>query len=252
MQQVGVGTDRIDLAAARRLGVAVANTPGAVSTAVAEHAFLLILASLRALPAQLEGMRQGGWSGTEVWEGEEISGRTVGVLGYGSIGRRIARRALAFEARVLGKSRAALQDPDPHVEAVDLDTLLRQSDVLVIAAALTPDTRNLIGANELALMKRSALLVNVARGAIVDERALVQALTTGGLRGAALDAFAVEPLPADSILRRLPNVVVTPHSAGSSRQARDRIWQQMRANLDRLAANERLLNVVNEPDRQAG
>lgn len=245
VQQVGIGTDRIDLAGARRLGVSVANTPGAVSTAVVEHTFLLILASLRKLAAQIDCVRAGGWSGTDVWEANEISGSTVGILGYGSVGRGIASRALAFDARVLVTDRRPIEAPLPGIHAVDLHTLLRESDILIVAASLTPETRGLIGRTELAAMRPSALLVNIARGAIVDEQALLEALTAGRLRGAALDAFTLEPLPADSVLRKLPNVLASPHTAGSTRQSRDRIWQQMRANLDRLAANDALLNIVN-------
>ena len=245
VQQVGIGTDRIDLAGARRLGVAVANTPGAVSPAVMEHVFLLILACLRNLAAQIDCVRSGGWSGTEVWEADEICGATVGVLGYGSVGRGIASRALAFEARVLINDRRPIETLPPGMQQVDLHTLLRESDILVISASLTPETRGLIGRAELALMRPTALLVNTARGAIVDQQALLDALKGGGLRGAALDAFTQEPLPADSVLRNLPNVLASPHTAGSTRQSRDRIWRQMQANLDRLAANEPLLNIVN-------
>ena len=245
VQQVGIGTDRIDLAGARRAGVPVANTPGAVSTAVVEHTFLLILASLRRLADQIECIRSGGWSGSEVWTGQEIAGCTFGILGYGSIGRALATRALAFEARVLVTARTPLRDALPGVEQVELHALLRECDVLVIAASLTPQTRGLIGAGELALMKPSALLVNIARGAIIDEQALIAALATGRLLGAAIDAFTVEPLPAGSPLRNLPGVLATPHSAGSSRRSRERIWVQMRGNLERLARGEALLNVVN-------
>ena len=245
VQQVGIGTDRIDLAGARAAGVPVANTPGAVSVAVIEHTFLLVLARLRALADQVACIRRGGWSGPEVWEGDEIAGCTVGILGYGSIGRGLATRALAFDARVLVATRTPIADPLPGIECVDLPALLRRSDVLVVAASLTPQTRGLIGRAELALMKPSALLVNVARGAIIDEAALVEALDGGRLSGAALDAFTVEPLPAGPALRNHPRVLATPHTAGSSRQSRDRIWAQMRANLDRLARDEPLANVVN-------
>lgn len=245
VQQVGIGTDRIDLKGARRLGVPVANTPGAVSPAVMEHAFLLILASLRNLATQIDCMRAGGWSGTEVWEADEICGSTVGILGYGSVGRGIASRAVAFEARVLVTERIRIEALPPGIQQVDLSTLLGESDIFIIAASLTPETRGLIGRAELAVLRPSALLVNFARGAIVDEAALLEALTSGRLRGAALDAFTTEPLPANSVLRKLPNVLASPHTAGSTRQSRDRIWRQMRANLDRLAANEPLHDIVN-------
>jgi phosphoglycerate dehydrogenase-like enzyme len=244
VQQVGTGTDRIDLAAIERHGVALSNTPGAPSNAVVEHSFLLMLAALRDLPRQVDSIRGGGWSGTEVWEGGEIAGSTLGIVGFGAIGSGIARRALAFEATVIATTRTIPCAPWPAVEFVDLKTLLRRSDILVLAPALTPRTRGMIGAAELALMKPSALLVNVSRGAVVDEAALIDALQGGRLRGAALDAFVTEPLPPESMLRRMPQVIATPHSAGSSRQSRARIWAQIVENLARLADGRMPKNIV--------
>ena len=122
--------------------------------------------------------------------------------------------------------------------------MLAESDILVLAMALNAQTRGMIGASELARMKPTALIVNIARGAVIDEAALLSALSAGRLRGAALDAFTTEPLPADSPFRRLPNVLATPHTAGSTRQSRARIWAQMRANLERLASGAPLANIV--------
>ncbi len=245
VQQVGVGTDRIDLAAAGARGVRVANTPEATSNAVVEHTFLLILAALRGLEAQLNAMRAGGWSGAEVWAGEEIAGKTVGVIGYGSIGSEIARRVLAFGARVLVNTRTKRADAADGLQFVDLATVLKESDIVVLAAALNPATHGLLGRQELELMKPSALFVNIARGAIVDEQALVDLLASRHIKQAGIDAFALEPLPQDSPLRGLANVVITPHSAGSTRQSRERIWRQMKENLDRLEEGRDLINVVN-------
>ena len=205
----------------------------------------MCFASLRKLVDQVECIRAGGWSGAEVWSGGEIAGSTFGILGYGSIGRGLATRALAFGARVLVHTRTPPHDVPPGVDSVDLQTLLQECDVLVIAASLTPQTRGLVGAAQLALMKPSALLVNIARGAIVDEHAMVDALRSGRLRGAAVDAFTVEPLPADSPLRNLPGLLATPHMAGSSVPSRERIWRQMCGNLQRLALGETPANVVN-------
>ncbi len=248
VQQVGVGTDRIDLAAASALSISVANTPDAPSNAVVEHAFLLILAALRGFVAQVNAMRDGGWSGAEVWNGEEIAGKTVGIIGFGSIGRELARRCVAFGANVLASTRTIPAQAPVGTAFVDLPMLLRRSGIVVVAASLTPETRGLLGRSELAMMSSSAILVNIARGAIVDEEALIEALRAGRLRGAALDAYSREPLPADSPLRTLPNVLPTPHSAGSSRQSRERIWRQMLDNLDRLAAGRDLVSVVNAAD----
>lgn len=244
VQQVGTGTDRIDFAAIERHAMAAANTPGAPSNAVVEHAFLLMLAALRDLPAQLDAIRAGRWSGTEVWQGREIAGATVGIVGFGAIGSAIARRALAFEAQVVATTRTIPCAPWPNVAFTDLETLLKRSDILVLAPALTPRTRGMIGAAELALMKPTAILVNVSRGAVVDEGALIAALEAGRLRGAALDAFVTEPLPKDSVLRRMPNVIATPHTAGSSQQSRRRIWDQIVENLARLSDGRIPKNIV--------
>ena len=244
VQQVGTGTDRIDFKAIERRGIAAANTPGAPSNAVVEHAFLLMLAALRNLPAQIDAIRAGKWSGTEVWQGREIAGATVGIVGFGAIGNEIAKRAVAFGAKVLVTTRTIPCAPWPSVEFLDLNALLKRSDVLVLAPALTPRTRGMIGAAELALMKPTALLVNVSRGAIVDEAALIAALGAGQLRGAALDAFVTEPLPADSVLRHMPNVLATAHTAGSSEQSRQRIWDQIVENLARLADGRIPRNIV--------
>jgi phosphoglycerate dehydrogenase-like enzyme len=247
IQQVGVGTDRIDLAAAQHKGIAVANTPGAPAAAVAEYAFLLMLAAARDLHPQLEAVRHGGWSGPGVWEGTELGGSVVGIVGYGSIGRAVAKRALVFDSRVLVATRTVPPEAVDGIDFVSLGTLLRESDFVVLAPALTPETRGLIGPVELALMKPTAILVNVSRGAVLDESALVVALEAGRLRAAALDAFTVEPLTADSPLRSISRLIASPHIAGSTRQAKRRIWDQMLANLDRLANDKPLLNVVNGP-----
>lgn len=247
VQQVGVGTDRIDLPAAAALGIRVANTPDAPNNAVVEHTFLIILAALRGFTEQANAMRTGGWSGAEVWEGDEIGGKTVGVIGFGSIGADLARRLVAFKANVIVHTRTVPANAPEGIGFVDLPTVLTRSDILIVAAGLNPSTRGMLGPTELAMMKPGALFVNIARGVIVDEQALTEALQAGRLRGA-LDAFAREPPLADSPLRQMENVVVTPHSAGASKQSRDRIWAQMLENLDRLADGRDLINIVNLKD----
>lgn len=252
VQQVGAGINRIDLAAAGARGIPVANTAGAPTIAVAEHMVLLILAALRDLPAQIDAVRAGRWPTTDVWENDEISGRTVGLIGYGSIGRAFTRRMLAFDARMLVTTRTVPRDAPEGVRFVDLDTLLRESEILAIAAPLTPETEGMIGARELAKMKPSALFVNVGRGAIVDETALYEALANNRLRGAALDVFTQEPLPPESPFRKLANVILTPHSGGSTKHARGRIWAAAMDNLDRLAEGRDLINIVNAKELGAG
>ena len=245
VQQVGIGVDGIDLAAAARQGIPVANTPQAVTTAVVEHVFLLLLAAARGFIHQNDRLRRGEWSSLEIWESLEIAGSTLGIIGFGSIGKGIAQRALTFEAAFLIHTRTLLADPPRGVDFVELERLLGESDAVVLAVPLTEKTRGLIGRRELGLMKPSSLFINVARGAVVDEDALVDALAAGRLRAAALDVFAHEPLPPDSPLRRLPNVVATPHYGGASSASRRRLWQQIVDNLDRLAAGRELANVVN-------
>lgn len=219
----GAGTDNIDLAAAKRQSIAVANAPGANARSVAEHAFALMLALARAVPAYDRDVRAGLWQHS--YEGLELEGKTLGLLGLGQIGGHVARIAAGFGMRVLAWSRSA--DPERAarlgVEQVSLDALLSRADVLVIALALGEATRGLLDAARLASLKPGALLVNVSRGPIVDEQALVAALRAGTLRGAGLDVFASEPLPADSALRDLPRVVLTPHAGWATAEARQRL-----------------------------
>lgn len=245
IQQVGVGTDRIDLAAARRHHIAVSNTPGAPSPAVVEHAFLLMLALARDASNQIDAVRAGRWSTDDVWQSIELAASTVGVVGYGSIGRTLAARLTAFGARVIVFTRFP-NDAGSGVRCVDLDTLLEQSDFVVLVPALTPKTRGMIGASQLSRMKPSAFLVNISRGAIIDELALCDALISGRLRGAAIDTPREEPLPIGSPLREAPRLLITPHIGGSTRQSKDRIWSQISANLQRLAAGEPLQNRVDQ------
>jgi phosphoglycerate dehydrogenase-like enzyme len=207
----GVGYDAIDVAAATRQGVVVAYTPGLLNDAVADYAMSLLCALARRVHEGHLTMREGKWASQ--W-GHDISHATLGIIGCGRIGQAMARRAAGFSMRVLGFDSA----PSPEAERlgvkfVSLDTLLAESDFVTLHAALTPQTRGLIGEAQLRKMKPSAYLVNTARGAIVDENVLVQALQENWIAGAALDAFAVEPLPEEHPLRRAPNLLLTPHQA---------------------------------------
>lgn len=212
----GVGYDAIDIPKATELGIVVANTPGLLDEAVADYAFALLFALARRIHEGHDLMRRGEWR--MVW-GADIAGRTLGILGCGRIGQAVARRAAGFNLRLLGHDIA----PQPAAEKlgvqfVPLDELLAQSDFLTLHAALTPQNRGLIGEAQLRRMKPTALLINTARGALVDEAALVRALNGGWLAGAALDAYATEPLPADHPLRQAPNTLLTPHLASYGRE----------------------------------
>jgi phosphoglycerate dehydrogenase-like enzyme len=210
----GTGTDNVDLGAAARRGVAVTNTPGVSAFSVAEHALALMLAVARDIPAQDRAMRNRQWPRAG---GIELRGKTLGVIGLGAIGRRFAELGRAIGMRVI----AWTMHPraEAGLEQTGLDELLRTSGVVSLHVRLSAETRHMIGARELGLMKPTAILVNTARGAVVDEAALVQALTARQIAGAGLDVFAVEPLPSGHPLAELPNVVLSPHSAGITPEA---------------------------------
>lgn len=215
----GIGVDKIDLEAANREGVYVAITAGGNAATVAEHAVMLILAALRRLSYADRSLRAGQWLYTEMRPNcRKLQGKTVGILGFGNIGRAVGRRLRGFETEIL------YHDPRPapaQVEAeigarlVPFATLLAESDILTIHCPGGGANKRLVGERELARMKRGAVLVNTARGDIVDEAALVAALRSGQLLAAGLDAFEPEPLPPSSTLTTFDNVVLTPHSAGS-------------------------------------
>jgi glyoxylate reductase len=217
----GVGYDAIDVPAATRQGIVVAYTPGVLDETVADFAFALLLALARRVHLGHLDMTHGVWRG--VW-GNDVFGKTLGILGCGRIGRAVARRATGFNMRLLAHD---LQ-PNPEaeklgVEFVPLGQLLAESDFLSLHAALTPGSRGLIGEAQLRTMKKTAYLINTARGALVDEQALARALVEGWIAGAALDAFVVEPLPADHVLRKAPNVLLTPHLASFARETGERV-----------------------------
>lgn len=226
----GVGLDNIDLDAAGRRGIVVANVPGYCDLEAAEHALGLLLACARAIPQRDRAVRGGGWNVPT--QGRRVAGSTLGVLGFGGIGKAFVRAALGLGFReilvwsphitreridaAVGAAAAALgAAPRPAA----FEEVFSASDWVSIHIPLKPETRGLVGAPELARMKRDATLVNVSRGAIVDEEALVAALAAGALSGAGLDVFTAEPLPQGSRLRGLPGVVLTDHSAYASRES---------------------------------
>lgn len=216
IQKWGTGVDKIDLAAAERHGIPVTITAGANAASIAEHTILLMLATLRRIVVADRSVRDGRWEPAALRPtSRTLWGRTVGILGFGSIGRAVARRLRGFEARVVYYTRSGRAEEAAGASFVAFDRLLAESDVLTLHCPGGVKNRHLIDAAALARMKPGAVLINTARGELVDEQALVAALEAGGLGGAGLDVFDPEPLPAGSRLRDLPQVVLTPHAAGS-------------------------------------
>jgi glyoxylate reductase len=228
-----VGYDNIDLQAAAARNIPVGNTPDVLTDATADLAFALLMAAARKLVEADAAVRAGDW---ETWEperylGADVHGASIGIVGFGRIGRAVAERAAGFEMRVLRTTRDSGRD--------ELDDLLRQSDFVSVHAPLTPETHHLIDAHALATMKPSAILINTARGELVDQAALIRALNDGLIAGAALDTTTPEPLPPDDPLLQAPNLIVTPHIGSATRTARERMAD--------LAVDNLLAGLAGEP-----
>jgi len=217
----GVGYDAIDIPAATRQGIAVAYCPGMLNEAVADYAFSLLCALARRVHEGHQIMRSGEWK--LAW-GHNIHGKTLGILGCGRIGQAMARRASGFEMKLLGYDVCKNTEAEKlGIQFVSLDELLAQSDFLSLHAAATAENKNLIGEVQLRRMKPNSYLINTARGALIDENALVRAVTEKWIAGAALDAFVVEPLPKEHPLRSAPNLLITPHQASCSYETGERV-----------------------------
>ena len=221
---VAVGYNNLDVAAATKLGVMMTNTPGVLDDTTADLTWALILAAARGLSNADRTVRAGKWKRWRMMDflGQDIYGKTIGICGFGRIGRGVARRAMGFGMKVLYASRGRASESieqEFRASYVDKQTLLRESDVVTLHLPLFPETRHYISAKELALMKPTAILVNAARGPIVDERALVSALKRGRIFAAGLDVYEKEPALAPG-LASLPNVVLTPHAGSGTIETR--------------------------------
>ncbi|MGB8652533.1 MAG: 2-hydroxyacid dehydrogenase [Mycobacteriales bacterium] len=243
VQQPSAGVDGIDVDACTARGVPVANCAGANATSVAEWCVSATFALLRRTVEADAAVRRGEWPQTSLG-GRELAGQQVGVVGMGAIGHVTARLFDALGCRVRYWSRH--EHPDAPVPYADLDELLATSDVVVLVIALGATTRGLLDATRIARMKPGALLVNGARGEVVDEPALVAALAEGRLAGAAVDVFTEEPLPPTSALRQAPHLLLSPHMAGSTVEAAMRIVGQAKANLQRVLGGDDVRDLVNE------
>jgi D-3-phosphoglycerate dehydrogenase len=216
----GIGTDSVDLDAARRLGIIVCNIPGKTAHLVAEHAFALMLSVARRIPEQTRELRAGNWTGVQ---SVSLFGKTLGVVGTGAIGCEMVRLARPFGMNVVAWSfhPADWKSQRYGFRYVELDELLSQSDVVSLHVKLTDDSRGMIGPREFDLMKSGGILVNTARGAVIDSRALAGALNSGKLAGAGLDVYDVEPLPPDHPILSCARVALTPHSADQMPEGMD-------------------------------
>ncbi len=247
-----VGLDNIDLDAATRAGIAVGHTPGVLAETTADLAFALIMATARRIAESDRFVRAGRW---RTWTprlmlGRDIFGATLGIVGWGEIGQAVARRAAGFGMRILyatyqSSRKRTFAAPEPPSEQVELGELLAASDFISINVPLTEKTRHMIGPHEFALMKRDAILVNTARGPIIDQEALIIALKLERIAGAGLDVTEVEPIGADHELLQFPNVIVTPHVGSASHATRikmaalavDNVLDVLAGRLPRRCAN---------------
>ncbi len=243
IQKIGVGVNTIDLDTAKARGIAVCNLPGTNARAVAELTLALMLAVLRRLTRFDTAMRRGEWLDPELQDGiGELGGRTVGLVGHGAIPGLLAPVLIALGCRVIYTSRT--QHTDAAAAWCTLDALLAEADVVSLHLPLTDATANLIDAAALARMKPGAVLINTARGGLVDQAALAGALSAGRLAGAGLDVFVHEPHDASEVLFQLPNVVLTPHIAWLTTGTFDRSFALAAENCRRLAAGDLLLHRV--------
>ncbi len=244
----GVGVDTIDVAAATDRHVQVVNAPGANAEAVAEHTLSLMLALARDLVRTSQKMSAGDWP-KSTYRGMELKGKTIGIVGFGSIGARVAQLCTAFGMSVLVVTRTLSDERKKYMESlgatlVDLPTLTKESDIISLHISLSAATRGLFDVSCISQMKPISYLINTSRGAVLDEAALIAALSNGSLAGAALDVFESEPLSETSILRSLPNVILTPHVAANSKESEERASLMIADDIDRVLQGKDALRRV--------
>ena len=245
--RAGVGVDTIDVAAATRKGVVVMNTPGGNTVSAAEHTVALMMALARKVPAADATVKAGGWDRAK-FVGTQLAGKTLGVVGLGRIGREVARRAIGLDMAVVALDPfvTAAKAAELGIEmAPTLDALLPRVDFLTIHVPLSADTKSLIGARELGRMRKTACVLNVARGGIIDEKALADALAAGTIAGAGVDVFTAEPTTPDNPLLKAPNVVLTPHLGASTVEAQENVAVEAAQLIADFLLKGRVANAVN-------
>src|SRR5881628_2952478 len=251
--RAGVGVDNVDVEAATRRGVVVLNAPGGNTVSTAEHAFSLLLCVARKIPQADASMREKNWD-RKNFEGVELYNKTLGVIGMGRIGSELARRAIAFGMRVVAYDPylSATRARGLQIELVDeLDGLLTSADFISLHTPLTAETRHILDAARLQRSKRGVRIINCARGGLIDENALLKALQDGDVAAAALDVFETEPLPADSLLRGAPNLVLTPHLGASTAEAQESVGIEIAHSIRAALLEGTIRNAVNMPNLDA-
>lgn len=255
ISNMAVGYNNIDVTAATEKGIFVTNTPGVLTETTADLTFALLMATARRIVEASDFLREGSW---KTWSpmlltGQDVYGATLGIIGMGRIGESLAKRAKGFDMRILYHNRSRKEEAEKTwgIEYADLDSLLRESDFVCVMTPYTEETRNLIGERELSLMKNSAILINTARGGIVNEAALYEALKQNKIWAAGIDVFEQEPVSPDHPLLTLPNVVTLPHIGSASIQTRTRMAELAAANLIQGVMGKPPRNRVNQDVVQA-
>lgn len=249
VSNMAVGYNNIDIAAATQRGIMVTNTPGVLTETTADLTFALLMATARRLIEASDYLRQGNWS---TWSpmlltGQDVYGATLGIIGMGRIGEAVAKRAKGFDMNIVyhNRSRNSEAEKNLGVKYVEMEPLLKESDFVCVLVPYTPETADLIGKDELGLMKKSAVLINTSRGGIVNESALFDALVQGTIWAAGLDVFEREPIPQDNPLLTLPNVVTLPHIGSASIRTRVEMARIAAINLCQALTGEIPQNLVN-------
>ncbi|MBN1900753.1 phosphoglycerate dehydrogenase [Candidatus Sumerlaeota bacterium] len=246
--RAGVGVDNVDVATATRLGVIVMNTPDGNTISAAEHAFSLLMAMARNIAFADKTMKEGKWE-KKILTGVELYGKTLGVIGLGRIGKAVALRALAFEMRVLCFDPVVSPEEIEKIRLIPatLEEIIKESDFITIHTPLNDKTRGMIGEEQFKYMKKTARIINCARGGIVDETAVLKALDEGKIAGAALDVFTTEPLPEDSPLRKNPRLLLTPHLGASTVEAQEKVALQVAQQIVTYLKGGEVINAINAP-----